>query len=188
MLLSLRPTLRAEQVTAILRSAAVDNTPATGCADCAVGRDPLSGWGRLDVAAAMAALQEPLPLRDRYEANDDAGSRSFELFGMTRRIDATVDFWDDQDDVYAINLKRGQPVYVGLKGPEKGYDLSMALWHPRTASVANVASVRPRVLVSARPGARQYFAYRAPEAGRYFVQVRMSSPGLARYRLTVVKA
>ena len=107
---------------------------------------------------------------------------------MTRRIDATVDFWEDQDDVYAISLKRGQPVYVGLKGPEKGYDLSMALWLPQARSIEDVGSVRLRVRVSARPGARQYFAYRAPERGRYFVQVRMSSAGLARYRLIVVKA
>ena len=186
-LLSLRPSLRPEQVTAILRSAALDMSPANGCAGCSVGRDSLSGSGRLDVAAAIAALNGPLPLRDRYEANDDAGPRSYEL-GVTRRIDATVDFWDDQDDVYAISLKKGQPVYVGLKGPEKGYDLSMALWLPHTRSIEDVGSVRMRVRVSARPGARQYFAYRAPEAGKYFVQVRMSSAGLARYRLIVVKA
>ena len=48
--------------------------------------------------------------------------------------------------------------------------------------------MRLRVRVSARPGARQYFAFRALEAGKYFVQVRMSSAGHARYRLTVVKA
>ena len=188
MLLSLRPSLRPEQVRTILRSSALDSTPANGCAGCSVGRDSLSGWGRLDVAAALAALDGPLPLRDRYESNDDAGPRSYELFGVTRRIDATVDFWDDQDDVYAISLKKGQPVYVGLKGPEKGYDLSMALWLPHTRSIEDVGSVRMRVRVSARPGARQYFAYRAPEAGKYFVQVRMSSAGLARYRLIVVKA
>ena len=107
---------------------------------------------------------------------------------MTRRIDATVDFWDDQDDVYAIHLKRGQPVYVGLKGLEKGFDLSMALWLPRHGlgrGRRERAVARPRV---GPPWARQYFAYRAPRGGRYFVQVRMSSAGLARYRLTVVKA
>jgi hypothetical protein len=64
----------------------------------------------------------------------------------------------------------------------------MALWRPDTRSIEDLASVRSRVRVSARVGARQYFSYRAPEAGRYFVQVRMSSPGLVRYRLTVVKA
>jgi subtilisin family serine protease len=187
-LLSLYPTLRAEQVTTILRGTAVDHTPATGCAGCTVGRDPLSGWGRLDVAAAIAALGEPLPLRDRYEANDDVGSRSYELHGRNRKVEATVDFWDDQDDVYAIRLRKGQPVYVGLKGPETGVDLNLAFWLPGTPSVASVSSVRFRARVSARPGARQYFSYRAAHAGTFFVQVRASSPGLSHYRLTVVKA
>ena len=187
-LLSLYPTLRAEQVTWILRGTAVDHTPATGCADCTVGRDPLSGWGRLDVAAAIAALEGPLPVRDRYEANDDVGSRSYELHGSNRRVEATVDFWDDQDDVYAVRLRKGQPVYVGLKGPETGVDLSLALWLPGTQSVESVSSVRFRARVSARPGARQYFGYRAAFTGTFFVQVRASSPGFSRYRLTVVKA
>jgi subtilisin family serine protease len=186
-LLSLRPTLRPEQVSVILRTAAVDHTPATGCAGCAVGRDSLSGWGRLDVTAALDALVQPLPQRDRYEANDDAGSRSYELFGATRQIDATVDFWDDQDDVYAIHLRKGQPVYVGLKSPGAEADLNLAFWLPGTRSVEDVSSVRFRARVSARPGARQYLSYRAEAAGTYFVQVRIASPGLDHYRLTVVK-
>jgi subtilisin family serine protease len=186
-LLSLRPTLRPEQVSAILRSAAVDHTPATGCVGCAVGHDSLSGWGRLDVTAAIDALLLPLPTRDRFEANDDAGSRSYELYGATRQIDATVDFWDDQDDVYAIRLRKGQPVYVGLKAPGTESDLNLAFWLPQTRSIEDVSSVRFRARVSARPGARQYLSYRAAEAGTFFVQVRMASPGLARYRLTIVK-
>ena len=56
LLLGLRPLLRPEQVTAILQRTAVDVVPATGCAACLPGRDEHSGWGRLDVAAAIAAL------------------------------------------------------------------------------------------------------------------------------------
>jgi len=186
-LLSLRPMLRPEQVSMILRVAAVDHTPATGCAGCSVGHDALSGWGRLDVTAALGALVQPLPERDRYEANDDAGPRSYELFGAMRQIDATVDFWDDQDDVFAINLRKGQPVYVGLKSPGTAADLNLAFWLPGTRSIEDVKSVRFRARISARPGARQYLSYRADAAGTYYVQVRMASPGLARYRLTVIK-
>jgi subtilisin family serine protease len=186
-LLSLRPTLRPEQVSVILRNAAVDHTPATGCTGCTVGHDALSGWGRLDVTAALDALLQPLPERDRYETNDDAGPRSYELFGATRRLEASVDFWDDQDDVYAIRLRKGQPVYVGLKSPGTDADLNLAFWLPGTHSVEDVSSVHFRVRVSARPGARQYLSYRAAVAGTYFVQVRMASPALAHYRLTVVK-
>jgi hypothetical protein len=186
-LLSLRPTLRPEQVTTILRAAAVDHTPATGCSACTVGRDSLSGWGRLDVTAALNALVEPLPQRDRYETNDDARARSYELYGSSRRVDATVDFWDDQDDVYAITLRKGQPVYVGLKSSEPGVDLNLAFWLPKTRSIEDVSSVRFRARVSARPGSRQYLSYRAEAAGTFYVQVRIASAGLARYRLTIVK-
>ena len=187
LLLGLRPLLRPEQVTAILQQTAVDITPATGCAACLDGRDEHSGWGRLDVAAAIAALSERLPLIDRYEANDDAGSRAYKLSGSNRQINAVVDFWDDQDDVYAIRLKKGQRVYVGLTGADDAADLSLALWLPQARAIGNVRSLRFRARISARPAAREYFSHRAAKAGWYFVQVRMSSPGVTRYRLTVVK-
>ncbi len=65
LLLGLRPLLRPEQVTAILEQTAVDVNAATGCAACLPGRDEHSGRGRLDVAAAIAALAGPLPLADQ---------------------------------------------------------------------------------------------------------------------------
>ena len=187
LLLGLRPLLRPEQVTAILQRTAVDVTPANGCAACLAGRDEHSGRGRLDVAAAIAALAEPLPLADRYEANDDAGSRAHKLSGSNRQLNALVDFWDDQDDVYAIKLKKGQRVYVGLTGADATADLSLALWLPQARTIGNVRSLRFRARISARPAAREYFSHRASKAGSYYVQVRMSSPGVTRYRLTVVK-
>jgi hypothetical protein len=187
-LLGTRPGLRPEQVVAILERTAVDVDSTGGCHFCMPGRDELSGWGRLDVAAALASLAEPLPLRDRYEANDDVGPRAQGLSGRNRLIRATVDFWDDQDDVYAIRLKPRQRVYVGLKGVESGADLSLALWLPKTRTVEGVGSLRERAKVSARAGPREYFSFRAPAAGSYFVQVRMSSPGHTRYRLRIVKA
>jgi hypothetical protein len=48
--------------------------------------------------------------------------------------------------------------------------------------------LRLRIRASARPGGREYFSYRAARAGNYFVQVRISTPGSARYRLAVVKS
>ena len=186
-LLSLHPTLRPEQVTAILQRTAVDLDAESGCAACASGRDALSGWGRLDAAAAIGALTQRLPVRDRYEANDDAGTRSYEVFGSNRRIKATVDFWDDQDDVYAIRLRKGQRVYVGLTGSDAGADLSLAFWLPGTPSIESVGGLRFRARVSTRPGAREYLSHRAGSTGMYYVQVRMSSPGWTRYRLAIVK-
>ena len=186
-LLSLRPTLRSEQVTRLLQSTAVDLDAATGCAACGLGRDAYSGWGRLDVAAAIAALGKRLPERDFYETNDDLGTRAYTAYGSNRRIQATVDFWDDQDDVYAIELGRNQPVYVGLTGTDTSVDLSLAFWLPQARSIERVADFRYRVRTSARAGSRQYLSYKPSLGGTFYVQVRMSSPGATRYRLTIVK-
>jgi subtilisin family serine protease len=187
-LLSLRPRLRPDQVTAILERSATDLSSDTGCDSCPAGRDAFSGWGKLHVASALDALSGPLPTPDRYEPNDDSGARSYKLWGSERRVNATVDFWDDQDDVYAITLRKGQRVYVGLTpGTEPSGDLALALWLPATRSIEDVRSSRMRVRTSARLGGRQYFAYRATKTGSFFVQVRMSSPGTTRYRLTVIK-
>jgi subtilisin family serine protease len=186
-LLSLHPTLRPEQVTKILQSTAIDLEASTGCPVCGPGRDAYSGWGRLDVAAAIAALGKRLPERDLYETNDDLGPRAYTTFGSNRRIQARVDFWDDQDDVYAIRLERNQPVYVGLTGSVPNVDLSLAFWLPQARSIERVADFRYRIRTSARSGSRQYLSYRPRLTGTYYVQVRMSSPGATRYRLTIIK-
>ena len=186
-LLSLRPTLRPEQVTKILQSAAIDLDSSTGCSACAAGRDAYSGWGRLDVAAAIAALSKRLPARDHYETNDDLGSRAYVTYGSNRRLHATVDFWDDQDDVYAIQLARNQPVYVGLTGEDTTVELGLALWNAKARSVENVSDFRHRLATSTRPGSRQFLSFRPKAGGTFYVQVRMASPGTTRYRLTVVK-
>jgi subtilisin family serine protease len=188
-LLSLHPTLRPEQVTRTLQATAVDLTAETGCAACGDGRDAYSGWGRLAVDAAISSLAKHVPARDFYEANDDVGEgRAYAVYGSYRRLQAEVDFWDDQDDVYAIRLERNQPVYVGLTGADASVDLSLALWLPQTGSIENLGDSRFRVRTSARIGSRQYLSYRTPLTGTYYVQVRMSSPGVTRYRLAIVKA
>ncbi len=186
-LLSLRPTLGPEQVTKLLQDTAVDLNPATGCSVCSDGRDPYSGWGRLDVEAAVGALSRRLPTRDLYETNDDVGSRAYPVSGSNRRVYAAVDFWDDQDDVYAIRLERNQPVYIGLTGSDRTVDLSLAFWRPETRSIERVADFKYRVRTSARLGSRQYLSFRTELTGTYYAQVRMSSPGVTQYRLAVVK-
>jgi subtilisin family serine protease len=186
-LLSLHPTLRPEQVTKILETTAIDLDASTGCAACAFGRDAYSGWGRLDVFEAVAALSKRLPSRDYYESNDDVGARAYEVVGSNRRVYASVDFWDDQDDVYAIRLERGQPVYVGLTGTDTSVDLSLAFWLPEAGSIERVADFKFRVRTSAREGSRQYLSYRPDLTGTYYVQVRMSSPGHTHYRLAIIK-
>jgi subtilisin family serine protease len=186
-LLAVRPRLRPEQVTALLTQSAQDVNPATGCRACAFRRDALSGWGQLDVTAALRGLSGELPPRDRFEPNDDGGRDAAPLWGPTKRIEATVDFWDDQSDVYAIRLRRGQPAYVSVRGPA-GTDTNLILWQPGTKHVDDIASVGLVARQSARPGPREYLAYRAPKTGTYYVQVKLGSRGAGRYKLVIVKA
>lgn len=186
-LLAVRPQLRPEQVTALLTQSAQDVNPATGCRACAFRRDALSGWGRLDVTAALRGLSGEIPPRDRFEPNDDGGADAAPLWGRTKRIEATLDFWDDQSDIYAIRLRRGQPVYASIRGPA-GTDTNLILWQPGTKHVDDLASIGLVARQSARPGPREYLSYRAPKTGTYYVQVKLGSRGAGRYKLVIVKA
>ena len=103
-------TLRSppDQVSWLLERSADDASPLTGCTECPVGRDQFTGWGRLDVLAALTLLGDgtALPAPDRYEPNDDAGPSAHALPPLPRTIDASLDYWDDNIDVYRIHLER----------------------------------------------------------------------------------
>ena len=89
-------------------------------------------------------LSGGIPPRDRLEPNDDAGDDAAALWGRTNRIEATLDFWDDQNDVYAIRLQaRGQPVFASVRGPA-GTDTNLILWRPGTKHVDDLASLGAR--------------------------------------------
>ena len=105
-----------DQVSYLLTRSAVDANAASGCRECPLGRDHLAGWGRLDVTAAIAqATAGRIPPADRLEANDDAGAQARTLFGPRGgRVEATIDFWDDQSDVYRIRLFPGQRLFVSM--------------------------------------------------------------------------
>jgi subtilisin family serine protease len=184
-LLGARPGLRAEQVTALLTRSAADAKASNGCAACPLGRDRLTGWGRLDVASALQQLDGIVPPRDRYEPNDDAGSSATRLFSQTR-VDATLDFWDDQQDVYKVALRAGQRMYVGLTGPPRT-DVNLMLWRPGTTHVDDLRRQHRRLTQSARPGPREWLAYRARRGGFYYLQVKMASVGSGKYRVRIVK-
>ena len=186
MLIAERPNIRSEQVTTLLTGTAVDAKAATGCLQCPPRRDELTGWGRLDMEAALLQLGARLPPRDLLEPNDDAGPLAARLWGQTKRIAATLDFWDDQNDVYAIKLRRKQPVFVSVRGPA-GTDTNLILWKPGARRIDDLGRLDRVARQSARTGPREWLSYRAPKAGWYFVQVKLGSRGSGRYRLAIVK-
>ena len=108
------------------------------------------------------------------------------IWGTANRIQATLDFWDDQNDVYAIRLKKRQRVFVSVRGPA-GTDTNVILWHPGTKHVDDLASLNLVARQSARPGPREHLSFRAPRTGTYYLQVKLGSRGAGKYRLVLVK-
>jgi Subtilase family len=187
-----RPLLRPEQVTALIERTAVDSTSSTGCHACALGRDAYTGWGALDATAAVGALGGVLPPRDGLEPNDDAGEDAYRLYfpagEKARFVKASLDFWDDQDDVYAVYLRRGEKLFASLV-PGLPSNVVLALWRPATVSVTGLAPPDLRVRLSNRPGRRERLGWKAHEAGWHFLQARLTVPSgtAVAYRLSVVR-
>jgi hypothetical protein len=189
LMIAVRPTLSPDQVSALLERSATDVNAATGCKACDLQRDRYSGWGELNVAAALQALAGPIPPRDHFEGNDDAGDRASTLYGRSIDIKATLDFWDDQIDVYRIRLEKGQTVAVALRGPART-DTNAILWRPGTTEVEGLSATLQsrRVTLSAHAGPNEHFLHRAREAGWYYVEVKLTTPGSGPYRLHISKS
>jgi hypothetical protein len=193
LLIAMRPSLAPGQVMSLLERSAADVNAANGCLRCPLSRDSYSGWGRLDVAAALKALSGPIPPRDRYEGNDEAGSQAFTLYGSSIDITATLDYWDDNIDVYRVRLKKGQTVSVSLRGPA-GTDSNLILWKPGTQiveapSIGQQAELQSwRVTQSARAGPNEHFLHRAAVGGWYYVEVKLATQGSGQYRLRISKS
>jgi len=174
--------LRPDQVSAILKRTADDATPDNGCADCGPGPDSLSGFGRLDVGAALDALQGPAPPADHLEPNDDAGSQAATVY-HSLTVTATLDWWDDPNDVYRIHLAKGQRLTVLVHADAKKIDPTIVLWKPGLDALADARSdLRARRSIHA-PGVPERIRFKAHRSAWYYLQVKLARPGFGPYRI-----
>ena len=184
-LLAQRPELTPDQVSALLERNASDLGPGTGCGRCSVGRDEASGWGMLDVAAALRVSGGELD-SDGFEPNDDAGTHAFTL-RVSNRIRATLDTWDDPNDVYRVFLEEGQRLVLAVDA--KALDTTLSVWRPGTRRVVPSAMPPSRPLlqreVSADTPRRARF--RAAATGWYFVQLAAAPGDSGAYALTLAR-
>ena len=187
MLLALRPELTSDQVTAILERSAADARGSNGCRQCPIGRDAFTGWGRLDVAAAVAALSGPLPAPDALEPNDGAGLGAATLWGVTRGVSATVDFWDDPTDVYRVSLRRGQKLYAVLSDPARTR-AKLELWAPGSDPLVAGPADAGQLREARGDGASRHLGLRAPAGGFYYLVVRSAPQRAGAYRLAFSKS
>ena len=129
-----RPALDWTQLAEVLRASAQDmHTP---------GFDPFTGFGRLNIPAALAVA--PVAA-DPQEPNEDVSyvrsggflHRSVKPLTALRRkngsITARLDFGDDPRDVYRIWIPGRHSASVALQ--PIGGDVDLSLWGPKTGSV-----------------------------------------------------
>lgn len=179
LLISERPQLTPSQTLSVLERSATDISRG--------GRDSATGNGRLDVYAALASLSEHLPVPDRFETNDDAGAQAFTLSGSKRRVDATIDPYDDPSDVYRVYLRSGQRLSLSLRGP--GGRSTLAVWRPGTKHVTpiTVIAVRTGAVVAHKAAVNPALVHRATQTGWYYVEVKAPNKTGGAYRLQIGK-
>lgn len=183
-LFSLDVSLTADQISWLLERTATPATPDNGCTDCPPGRNALTGWGKLNIAAAVRALradQQPAP--DQFEPNDDIVIGKA-IIGRKVRFRATADYWDDANDVYRIKLRRGQRVAVTAR-PSSNLALSVVLWKPALGSLSDASAAFRARRSSHGEGVVDRLRYRAGKTGWYSLQVAASRPGFGTYSLRV---
>jgi hypothetical protein len=187
-LLGVDPTLTNSQVSTILERTADDVRPSNGCANCPVGRDKYSGWGKLDVAKAVAAVAPgmPLPTPDQFEPNDGL-AHGWPLWGRQRTVHATLDYWDDRFDFYRVKLRKGQRLQLRARATSGDARVRLILWRPGTAPAVQGNARSGRAAESVRAGFAQHFSYRVPTGGWYSVELRVTSRGGGPYTLHVTK-
>jgi subtilisin family serine protease len=176
-LFAVDPALTSSQVGTILERKSDDVNASNGCSQCATGRDRLSGWGRLDVASAVAAVNAgAIPPSDRDEPNDTF-SQAWTLSGRkVTSLAATLDYWDDPIDTYKVKLRQHALVSVALRA--KWRSARVHLWLlSATGTVVRGGHTAA--------GPKEHFSYRAPKAGWYYVALRDVRHGGGVYSLQV---
>ena len=165
-----RPELDKTQVMEILRRSARDIG--------APGRDSDSGYGILDIPAALAL---PAPIADPLEPNDDVdmivaggmfGRGKAALTGKGRpraELEARLDVSEDREDVYSVWVGPGQRVTATLTAPSR---VDLELWKPGTRSVYVKGWERKQNLAASNTrsgaGVRTVAAINRTRSGAYF--------------------
>lgn len=177
-LFAIDPVLSDSQVGNILERTADDVDAGNGCSACAAGRDRYTGWGRLDVANAVNAVNaHEIPAADKFEPNDSLAEAST-LSWRSPTTKATLDYWDDPVDFYRVRLPKGAELSAAVKAKWHGARVHMLLLNSKG---------RARSGVAARPGAKQSLRFHVARSGWYYLELRVTRHGAGSYLLRVRK-
>ena len=184
-----RPDLNAGQVAEILRRSATDIAP--------VGRDSSSGFGMLNVAAALAL---PTPVRDLYEPNDDIDevdpnandylSKQPALTTATKRssrVAGRIDRYEDPQDVYRVWLPARARVTATLTASTDG---DLALYSTAARTVVGRFAKDGRLGLATTKGTHERLVFANTGKGRWgYVVVKPGVKALdASYSLAMASA
>jgi subtilisin family serine protease len=153
------------------------------------GWDPLSGFGVLDVGAALSVPAAKLPIQDPLEPNDNLVWVNGQAFGKpatplwsggrAKRVNALLDAQEDPVDSYRIVIPAGKTAKLSVI-PRFG-DPSLEVFHSSAFSVNDEDS---RVAVSERSGSKRTervsVTNRGTKKRSYYVVVRPQ--GNSRYQ------
>ncbi len=152
----------------------------------AQGRDRLTGFGLLDVTAAVKLADGPataLPPPDADEPNDVAKDAQM-LATSAGSTEAIADFGDDRRDVYKLYVHSGDTLRVrteGLTALGGNLGLDVAIFAPGTQNLAGSRSAL-RTVRSLNSGSSLQIRNSTPADGFYYVQVT-ARRGWGAYRL-----
>ena len=164
-LFALAPSLTNDQVSTILEHTADDVNAASGCSKCPLLRDAYSGWGRVDVAKAVAALAGPLPVPDRFETNDDAGTHAHTLWGKKSSLTATLDYCGRSRRRLPRRPRPARAPHGEGERQLGGSAGELTLWRPGTREIEQPLQAGQRAAQSASPGGRQHVTFTARARG-----------------------
>jgi membrane-anchored mycosin MYCP len=152
-----------------------------------IGRDKFTGFGLLDVSAAVKFADGPLaslPPPDADEPNDVA-SEAQVLATSDGFTDAVADFGDDRRDVYQVYVRSGQSLTIRTEPlPALGGNLGLdvGIYSPGATDLANSATIP--LVIKRSPASGSYLRIRNTTGRDGFYLVQASARrGWGGYRL-----
>jgi stage II sporulation protein D len=184
LLLAARPDLTNDEVMQILEHSARDLTPPTASPGTRIGHDPFTGFGLLDIDAAIAAAANP-PAPDSTSEPNDKPFEATPLRGFEGRIEATVSRGDDPNDVYTLRAHKGDRVLITLESIPSTYGVGTIdglAWRPGTMDVSHLMS--NRIIASTLDGdTPERLTFTATRNGSWPIEV-VATEGWTSYRLS----
>ncbi|HEX7094949.1 MAG TPA: hypothetical protein VF183_03640, partial [Acidimicrobiales bacterium] len=141
-----------------------------------------------DIANALTRLTSTvrLPRPDRYEPNDDAGPWAHTLGSRQRTVDASLDYWDDNLDVYRVRLAPGERFFARLT-PAQASKIRLQLWAPGTGHVDGIDVQADRLADSHDVAGQVRLSFRVRKRGVYYLAAKVVSrtPDPVQYHLAL---